>query len=172
MSPKLCDPAQCTGCGACRNACPHDAISLTFDEEGFLSPKIDSKLCVDCKRCENACPNLNPPQLARTADPTVYACWSADADVRAQSSSGGMFSVYANHILARQGVVFGVAYDEKNRAVFVKVENVDELKRRVARNTSKRTSGQSIGRREKNLKLEGPSSSPACPARSQGFTLI
>ena len=129
MSPKLCDPAQCTGCGACRNACPHDAISLTFDEEGFLSPKIDSKLCVDCKRCENACPILNPPQLARTADPTVYACWSADADVRAQSSSGGMFSVYANHILARQGVVFGVAYDEKNRAVFVKVENVDELKK-------------------------------------------
>ena len=108
---------------------------LTFDEEGFL-PKIDSKLCVDCKRCENACPILNPPQLARTADPTVYACWSV-TDVRAQSSSGGMFSVYANHILRGKAPSLESPMT-KRIAHFVKVENVDELKK-AFRNTSKRT---------------------------------
>ena len=32
---------QCTGCEACYNGCPKDAISMLPDEEGFLSPVID-----------------------------------------------------------------------------------------------------------------------------------
>ncbi|MBQ9813161.1 MAG: Coenzyme F420 hydrogenase/dehydrogenase, beta subunit C-terminal domain [Thermoguttaceae bacterium] len=127
MCPKLCEPTCCTGCGSCRNICPKDAISLTVDEEGFLSPRVDADVCVGCKRCETVCPILQPPRLERRTEPDVYACWNVDDVVRAKSSSGGMFSVYANKILKQKGVVYGVGFNEEKRAVFMKAENEDEL---------------------------------------------
>ena len=40
------DKKQCTGCMACKNACPRNAITIKEDEKtGFLYPKINIEYC-------------------------------------------------------------------------------------------------------------------------------
>ena len=77
--PTLAAPENCTGCSACRAACPHDAIAMLPDAEGFLRPNVDAAKCVGCHICERACPILIPGQpdpaptcfAARTRDPAL-----------------------------------------------------------------------------------------------------
>ena len=111
MPVRLCSADMCTGCGACENACGIDAIALRPDSEGFLMPEVDRDRCIECGACERACPVLHPPRLDRSAAPRVYACWNRDEAVRRESASGGMFSVFAEHVLRQAGVVFGAAFD-------------------------------------------------------------
>lgn len=42
----------------------------------------------------------------------VFACYSTNDDIRIKSSSGGVFSALALHILCENGVVYGVAMSE------------------------------------------------------------
>lgn len=60
MMVELCSVEKCTGCGACYNVCPKQAISMQADEEGFLRPSIDIGKCIDCGLCRKVCPPLNP----------------------------------------------------------------------------------------------------------------
>ena len=99
--------AACTGCGACMNRCPKDAISMKLDSEGFLHPVVDAARCINCALCRQACPVEHPKNLYPT--PPAYAVWAAD-DVRLQSSSGGMFSMLADHVLSHGGAVCGAVY--------------------------------------------------------------
>lgn len=104
---------KCTGCGACYNKCPKNAIKMKLDSEGFLFPEVQDD-CVSCGACQGACPVLNP--VTHHDEPESYAVWAADS-VRLVSSSGGMFSLLANEILNRGGVVFGAAYAEDYQTV-------------------------------------------------------
>lgn len=104
--------AECTGCGACVSVCPKNAIAMKPDEEGFLYPAVDSALCVECDLCEKRCPvgKAVPKQKQK-----VYGVQHLDPQVRAASSSGGVFTALARGMLARGGVVFGAAFDESLR---------------------------------------------------------
>lgn len=121
-------PEKCTGCGVCRNLCPHDAIRMDTDDEGFFSPVIDQALCRRCGLCRRKCPQTNPPILFRNREPDVYACWNLDPEKRAVASSGGMFSVYGEQVLEKGGTVFGVAYDQALDVRFVAARTKEELK--------------------------------------------
>ena len=46
----------CTGCGACNNCCPVDAIEMLEDQEGFKYPNIDMDKCISCGKCKKVCP--------------------------------------------------------------------------------------------------------------------
>ena len=52
-------PTNCTGCGACENICPLNAIKLEENSEGFRYPNIDSTKCTNCGMCEKVCPIKN-----------------------------------------------------------------------------------------------------------------
>ncbi len=116
----------CTGCGACRNICPVNAITMASDKEGFLCPEINKDLCTECGLCYNKCPAVNEDIYANNAEPHVYAAYAPD-EIRMKSSSGGMFTVIAEHIIDMGGSVAGVRWDENFKAVFDLVSSKDGL---------------------------------------------
>ena len=109
--PRLADPSRCTGCTACASICPHDAIAMVRDREGFARPVIDGEACVRCGRCTSVCPILT--ERPRGAMPAVFAAWNKNDDIRRDSTSGGIFTLLAEHVLEQGGVVYGAAFDSR-----------------------------------------------------------
>lgn len=108
---EICTPVLCTGCGMCSNICPVNAITMTKGENDFIFPKIDATACVKCNKCAKACPANQAIDRTVTVKNT-YAAWNKNKTVRKCSSSGGVFSVFANQILEEGGVVIGVALQD------------------------------------------------------------
>lgn len=108
---KLASPDSCTGCGACVQSCAKGAISMKEDREGFLHPRIDSKLCVECHKCEPVCPISNPISIPQDFETKAYAAINKDEDVRMRSSSGGVFYALAKWTIEQGGVVFGAKFN-------------------------------------------------------------
>lgn len=111
----------CTGCAGCAAVCPVDAIAMRPDAEGFIHPQINPDICNDCHLCRQICPvnRKSAPvdasgNVNKRINPLrVFAAWNLDDHIRRESSSGGVFNVLANHILARDGAVVGAAFDDK-----------------------------------------------------------
>lgn len=99
----------CTGCFACANGCPKDAITLPENYEGFYFPVIDNDKCVDCGLCDRICPQVTefPTDVMKKA----YCGWTTDDAIRKGSSSGGAFNILANRVLANKGVVYGASFN-------------------------------------------------------------
>lgn len=120
----------CYGCGACFNICPTGAVSMKENAEGFMEPVIDAKKCVDCGKCRQVCPAVNCKYL-NDSEPDIYA-FSAEEKLLYNSSSGGIFTLLAEHVLKAGGYVAGAAYDEKfsvNHIIIHHVEELDTLRR-------------------------------------------
>ena len=105
------DPRQCYGCTACFNACGTGAISMAANDEGFLEPVIDQDTCIECGKCQKACPIVSPHALEH-GEPLEVLGFVADKKTMRKSSSGGAFSVLAEHMIAEAGHVAGAALDE------------------------------------------------------------
>lgn len=61
---EIIEKKYCTGCEACLNVCPHAAIMMVRDHEGFDYPSIYSDKCVDCGLCVKVCPVLHYEDIA------------------------------------------------------------------------------------------------------------
>ncbi len=126
----------CTGCGACANACPINAIEMAEDARGFFQAKICTDTCVNCGICRRTCPVLNQNYGLHTEEPYpgVLACKAvmANDDVRFQSSSGGAFWAFADTMLKLGGNVAGAA-----------LSNFSQVQAGGEKTQDKDTSGQS-----------------------------
>lgn len=116
---------KCTGCMACYNACPVGAIEIVQDEKGFYEPKIIKEKCIQCKKCKLVCPEVNSRE--KNDNPTVYAAWAKQKDIRENSTSGGIFSIIATKVLEADGVVFGAMFDENFKVVHSYVTEIEDL---------------------------------------------
>ena len=87
---ELAIKSMCTGCSACCDACPQNAISMEYDEEGFLFPHINKELCCECGLCQKTCPTLSEA-FDFKAPLSIYAGWSEDKKMLKSSTSGGIF---------------------------------------------------------------------------------
>lgn len=105
----ITDKTFCTGCSACEQVCAHGAIQMRQDYEGFVYPHVDTKSCVECGLCSMICPQKQG-QKQREVQTEIYAAYNTNENVRAASTSGGLFSMYAQWVLSQGGVVFGAAY--------------------------------------------------------------
>lgn len=104
------DKKDCAGCYACINICPVSCISMEMDKEGFWYPKIDTKDCISCQKCLDVCPHTNKRQTF--SKPLVYAVINKNKEVRLKSSSGGVFSLLAEIVIEKGGLVFGAGFNK------------------------------------------------------------
>lgn len=116
----------CNGCGTCALRCPKKAITMIEDEEGFLYPIIDNKKCINCGLCQRICSN-NPNK--NVYQQKVYAAKNKENKKREQSTSGGIFKILAENIIAKNGVVFGVKYDKNLNVIHDYTEELEECQK-------------------------------------------
>jgi coenzyme F420-reducing hydrogenase beta subunit len=78
--------------------------------------------------CERVCPILKK-QAPQPTEVKAYAAYAAEDALRAQSSSGGLFTLLAEEILSRGGYVAGAAFDEDLSVRHILVDNVRDLEK-------------------------------------------
>lgn len=125
---KIEDKSRCNGCYACYSICPQHCIEMKEDNEGFLYPMINQEKCTNCNKCENVCPILNNKTEKISDIPIGYAAYNKDETIRLKSSSGGIFSAFAQWILNQEGIVIGAAMTENCKSVHhITVDKIQDL---------------------------------------------
>ncbi len=118
---QICNENSCTGCLACMNSCPKDAIEIGFGARGQMLPQIDEKKCINCGICKAVCPeNTKLPLRSATKS---YAAWNIS---ESESSSGGVAAVMSRWILKHGGVVYGAAVVDRT-AKHIRVSDEEML---------------------------------------------
>lgn len=125
--PRLAEHHACTGCSACEQVCPADAIRMQQDQEGFFRPVVTQD-CILCRKCERVCPAIHPTE-ERAAPLQAWAVWNRDPAVREHASSGGFFPALASRVISEGGAVFGAVYSADFRSVYhTCARTMDELR--------------------------------------------
>lgn len=124
---ELVEKEYCSGCTACMACCPRGAITMHLDKEGFKYPVIDREQCVECGKCVRACPITNKQQ--KNSVMASYLSTNKDSDQRISSASGGLFSVVAQYVLGKGGIVFGAAYDSNLKVKHIAIEKETDLEK-------------------------------------------
>ena len=114
----------CTGCSACFNICPQQAIQMQADKEGFLQPFINQEKCIECGLCVKHCPVINPINTKKLKQEAYAMISNKDRNV---SSSGGAFSVFARIILSKGGSVYGATINKKLHIHHIRIDNIEDL---------------------------------------------
>ncbi len=113
------DKFDCYGCGVCASVCPKNAITMVEDEEGFVYPKIDKEKCINCNLCEKKCIYKNNRcMIKENFDSKVYAVINRDKEVVKKSTSGGVFTALYKKVIAENGCVIGVKYNEEMKPIY------------------------------------------------------
>ncbi|MCR4963261.1 MAG: polysaccharide pyruvyl transferase family protein [Firmicutes bacterium] len=123
---RLTPVALCCGCGLCAEVCPQQCIHMSNNPEGFAYPRIDEEKCTDCGLCAEMCP-VNAKLRNHTEPAPSFAAAALDPALLPVSSSGGMFSLLAEEILNRGGVVAGAAWDHSFQVRHMMVDWQEEL---------------------------------------------
>ncbi len=123
----ICNNNNCTGCSACVNICPKQALSLRQDENGFFKPYLDKDKCIDCNLCENTCP-LNGIKSENYTEPKLYVFNNFSSEAKLSATAGG-FQIIAKNFIQKKGKVVGAAWGENWRCEHIIVDNLDDLKK-------------------------------------------
>lgn len=122
----LLDEHLCTGCLSCMQICPARCIDLEYNPEGFVVPRINAEHCVLCGRCAKACHALDP----RGDVPKVgMAALGRNSDLVRKSSSGGVFSQFAEEALAEGYYVYGAAFSGGTHLRHIAICHPDDLRK-------------------------------------------
>lgn len=101
---------------------------MADDRSGFEIPIVDESICIHCGLCEKVCPVLNDRgNKTPNAPLRVYAAGNKNEDTVKESSSGGIFSLFAENVLKKKGVVYGVTLNASLKAEHIRIESLDSL---------------------------------------------
>lgn len=115
----------CTGCSACMNICPVNAISMAENIIGHIFPKVDSDKCINCGKCIKTCPSLNIPH--KNLPDGVYAGWAKNLNEHLSSTSGGIATAIAKMILYKGGIVYASAFTTKPEIKHIRITKIEDL---------------------------------------------
>lgn len=118
----------CSGCAACSNICPVQAILMQPDKAGFLYPYIEIDKCINCGLCERVCPHIAKNNFQ--SDKVLNYSWlysSKDKDGIMRSASGGAFYEMAKAALKNGYYVCGCQWNDKLIAEHIIIDNDDDL---------------------------------------------
>lgn len=118
---------KCTGCLACMNICPHSAIVIREDVNGFDYPELNKEKCVHCGLCAKICP-ANISEREPLCITSAYAVTMKDEQILLKSSSGGAFAAISKLVFDKGGVVFGCVWDDNFRPIHAEAHNYNEMK--------------------------------------------
>ena len=121
----ICNKKDCTGCFACYNICPKNAIKMIHDDNGFIYPEIDIEKCINCNLCKKVCPAIN--KLEYQEIQSCYAAQRKNINKLNESSSGGVASVFAESIVKNGGIVYGATYEKSYQLHFIRVDNLKDI---------------------------------------------
>lgn len=124
---EVIEKEKCTGCTACKNICPVNAIKMKENTKGFLYPEIEQEKCIDCGLCQKTCPVITNKLKAEPLE--IIGLKHKNREIRDNSTSGGAFFLLAEQFLAENGIVYGAAFVREWKVEHIRVTNVDELKR-------------------------------------------
>lgn len=126
---KIVENKKCFLCKACVNRCPKKAISFNDNDAAFSYPVIQQEKCIRCNVCQRKCPALSH-NFAFHTTLHYYIAQHMTEDIIKQSSSGGMFSAFAEDVINQGGVVFGASYDKTSQFVrHISVTKIEDLAR-------------------------------------------
>lgn len=122
----ICEKKDCSGCFACYNICPRNAIEMKEDEFGYIYPVIDKKKCINCMLCHKTCPaNNKNTSFSKSMD--VFALYNKNNHKRLESSSGGAASLFYEYILDNGGIAYGVSNLFSDNFSFIRVEKKEDI---------------------------------------------
>ena len=123
----------CCGCGLCANVCKQSAITMCEDVYGFRYPSIDKDKCIDCGACLKKCDFQKVKTGTSTHEPSThepieaYAAYYTDDAILMKSASGGVFTAFAEYVIARGGCVYGCIMDEKFNVRIVRGDAIEDI---------------------------------------------
>lgn len=127
FSYEICPADQCTGCFACMNKCPRQAIHCTVDTYGRTVPQIESAKCIKCGLCKKVCPSLHP--VEKHVPLRCYAAQRREEEERRQSASGGIGAILAEQFLLDGGKVYGASVSKEGSVCHSRADQQEEGKR-------------------------------------------
>lgn len=119
----VCVLDQCSGCGACRNICPQNAITIEDSIQAY-NAIIDEKSCVGCNLCYQTCPNVNP--VIQKPPDDCRQGW-ADSETRSSAASGGLASAIMKSFIDHYGYVCSCLF-ENGEFVFCLTNDKERIK--------------------------------------------
>lgn len=117
----------CTGCMACFNACPVNAIHMEQNREGFAIPIVSEEQCIRCGKCKQVCPVCNETRGVLCPE-ECYAVMGSD-EMRNLCSSGGVFGVLSQKMLEEGGYVSGAVWNENWQVEHIVSNDGEDVKR-------------------------------------------
>lgn len=104
---------------------------MKSDSHGFMHPVVNLNKCIQCGKCLRECPYKNKERENQRTDNSsqhIFAAWSKNTEVVANSSSGGIFYELAEKTIQEGGVVYGAAFDEKFSLNHRRVDRIKDIK--------------------------------------------
>lgn len=126
---QIVNKESCSGCTACYNICPKKCIKMKQDEEGFLYPEVDKEKCVNCELCETICPLKQKKVEDDEKKVEFYVMTNKNKQIKKESTSGGIFSVFAKKIIEEKGIVFGAVFNDDFVVIHKGIETIEGLQK-------------------------------------------
>ena len=116
----------CTGCAACMNICPVNAISMQENEYGYIHAHIDNNICIKCHLCEKTCPVY--VKTSKNNPNTIYAAQTQNEKILLTSTSSGIVYSLSEKIIDLGGIVYGCSEKNYKSIDHIKVDTFEDLK--------------------------------------------